>query len=99
MTFCRLSRVFMPNNVPSASANRWLSESCTSNTESVVGRVDTLGKAFSQGVITKLDEWRNYDGETVKGKPAKRTQFTSIAQLRTHGRRPGNGSTTRRGTH
>ena len=37
--------------------------------------------------------------EDATGKPAKRTQFTSIAQLRTHGRRPGNGSTTLRGTH
>src|SRR5690349_16426337 len=67
MTFCRLSRVFMPSNAPSASANRWLSESCTSNAGSAVVNVDTLGKAFSQGVITGMGKCRNYAGGRSKG--------------------------------
>ncbi|MNL73382.1 hypothetical protein D3C87_1988350 [compost metagenome] len=66
MTFCRLSRVFMPSSVLSASANRWLSEICTSSAGSAELKVDTLGKVFSQGVITGLDDWRNYAGGRSK---------------------------------
>ncbi|MNC76404.1 hypothetical protein D3C75_1281190 [compost metagenome] len=67
----------MPNSVPSASANRWLSESCTNSTGSLAFRVDTLGKAFSRGVNRDWDGGGNYAGAIVKRKPVNRTQFTS----------------------
>jgi hypothetical protein len=82
MTLCRLSQVFMPSSVPSASANRWLSESCTSNAGSAALNVDTLGKAFSQGVITGMDEWRNYAGGRRKGN--LRTGRSSQLRLTTY---------------
>ncbi|PLR62507.1 hypothetical protein QCBJ_15020 [Pseudomonas sp. QC2] len=61
--------------------------------------MDTLGKALSQGNHSKGSFGVIMLGQDTKGKPRKQTQFTSTAQLRTHGPGPGSGSTIHRGTH
>ncbi|MPQ84627.1 hypothetical protein F0170_11930 [Pseudomonas sp. MAFF 730085] len=85
--------------MPSASANRWLSVSCTSKAGASGFKVDTLGKALSQGNHRKWTFSAIMLGQDTKRKPGKQTRFTSTAQLRTHGPRPDSGSTIPQGTH
>ncbi|MNN95922.1 hypothetical protein D3C81_2148090 [compost metagenome] len=61
----------MPSSLPSASANKWLSDNCTSSAVSAEVNVDTLGKALSQGKSTESIKCRNYAGGSVKEETAE----------------------------
>ncbi|KAB0505101.1 hypothetical protein EI534_18580 [Pseudomonas frederiksbergensis] len=60
--------------------------------------VDTLGKAFSQGVITGWVSAAIMLGDDQKRKPVNRTQFTTTERLRTRAHMPDSDSAIPPGT-
>src|SRR3546814_10098814 len=63
-TCSRLSQVSMPSSLPSASANRWLSVSCTSRTES-----STVRDARGNALLLELNRNGIMVGARQGGKP------------------------------